>query len=119
MHDADAAKILEKLIAMRDGAGLLAYPAAPRALAVMYWASAGRRVRCEARKRWHRAAQSLARLADVLGDRGARKQLADEIARAIAAFVAREKLARRSPRRRRARRGVPRARARGRPIRGS
>ena len=92
VHDADAAKILDKLVAMRDGAGLLAYPAIPRALAVLYWA-AEVPGEAEARKRWHRAAQSLGRLANVLGDRGARKQLATEITPAIAAFAAREKLA--------------------------
>ena len=86
VHDSDAAKILERLLAMRDGAGLLQHPAAARALAAMYWASG------EADPRWHRAAQSLARLADVLGDRGARTQLAAEIAGSIAAFAAREKL---------------------------
>ncbi len=90
VHDADAAKILEKLLAMRDGAGLLAYPAAPRVLATLYWA-AGEST--DARKRWQRSAQSLARLAGVLGDRGARKQLAAEITGSIAAFATREKLA--------------------------
>ncbi|MCW5807388.1 MAG: DNA repair ATPase, partial [Deltaproteobacteria bacterium] len=40
IHDADAAKILERLLAMRDGAGLLAYPAPARALAIAYWAHA-------------------------------------------------------------------------------
>ncbi len=90
VHDADATKILERLIAMRDGAGLLAYPAAPRALAALYWATDDGG---DGRKRWHRAARSLARLADVLGDRGAQKQLASEIAGSIAAFAARERIA--------------------------
>ncbi len=92
VHDADAAKILAKLLAMRDGAGLLAYPAAPRVLAALYWA-ATIPTEFDARKRWQRTAQSLARLAGVLGDRGARKQLAAEITGSIAAFAAREKLA--------------------------
>jgi len=39
VHDQDAARILERLLAMRDGAGLLAYPVPARALAVMYWAN--------------------------------------------------------------------------------
>src|ERR1700753_2048889 len=78
---------------MRDGAGLLAYPAAARALAVLYWGSepAGA-AEADARQSWRRAAQSLARLADVLGDRGARRQLADEVARTIAQFVERAAL---------------------------
>ncbi|HEY0191188.1 MAG TPA: DNA repair ATPase [Kofleriaceae bacterium] len=88
VHDADAARLLERLLAMRDGAGLLAYPEAARALAVMYWGSEPG-AEADARKRWHRAAQSLARLADVLGDRGARGQLAGELAGAIAAFAGR------------------------------
>ncbi len=86
VHDADAAKILERLLAMRDGAGLLSHPASARSLAAMYWTHG------DPDKRWHRAAQSLARLADVLGDRGARATLAKEIASSIAAFAAREKL---------------------------
>ena len=86
VHDADAAKILERLVAMRDGAGLLAHPAPARALAAMFW------IHGDVGKSWHRSAQSLARLADVLGDRGARAALAKDIAGAIAAFAAREKL---------------------------
>ncbi|MBA2541231.1 MAG: DNA repair ATPase, partial [Deltaproteobacteria bacterium] len=93
VHDHDAAKILDRLLAMREGAGLLAYPAAARALAVLYWGhevTQGMRDDAAARIRWHRSAQSLARLADVLGDRGARNQLATEIAAAIVRFVERE-----------------------------
>lgn len=88
VHDHDAATILERLLAMRDGAGLLSYPAAARALAVIYWGTDG--LDGDARPRWHRAAQSLARLADVLGDRGARGQLAGELAIAIRSFVKHE-----------------------------
>src|SRR5215468_2955336 len=39
VHDHDAARLLERLLAMREGAGLLAYPAAARALAVVFWAA--------------------------------------------------------------------------------
>ncbi len=88
VHDADAAKILDRLLAMREGAGLLGYPAAARALAVAYWAAPVGGAEAEARARWHRAAQSLARLADLLGDRGARAPLAAELAQALARFVA-------------------------------
>ncbi len=88
VHDHDAARILERLLAMREGAGLLAYPAAPRALAAVYWmAEAGDDA--AARLRWHRSAQSLARLAEVLGERGARAHLATELAPALARFVER------------------------------
>ncbi|HLL24802.1 MAG TPA: hypothetical protein VK427_21865, partial [Kofleriaceae bacterium] len=88
VHDHDASKILERLLAMREGAGLLAYPAGARALALVYWGMANDQA--DARSRWHRAAQSLARLADVLGDRGARQTLAKEIAASITRFVERE-----------------------------
>ncbi|HEU0034161.1 MAG TPA: DNA repair ATPase [Kofleriaceae bacterium] len=92
VHDHDAAKILDRLLAMRDTAGLLAYPASARALAMLYWATEttqGVRDDAQARVRWHRAAQSLARLTDVLGETRspARAQLASEIAAAIARFV--------------------------------
>ena len=93
VHDHDAARILERLLAMRDGAGLLAYPAAARALAVAYWGSepGGEPGDAAARPRWHRAAQSLARLADVLGDAGdGHRQLAGELARALVRFLERE-----------------------------
>jgi hypothetical protein len=90
VHDHDAAKILERLLAMREGAGLLAFPAGARALALVYWGSEASPDEVAARTRWSRAAQSLARLADVLGDRGARAQLATDLARSVAAFVARD-----------------------------
>ncbi|HEY4178805.1 MAG TPA: DNA repair ATPase [Kofleriaceae bacterium] len=86
VHDHDATRILERLVAMRDSAGLLAYPAADRALAAMYW------MHGEPDAGWHRAAQSLARLADVLGDRGARAELAAQMSGSIAAFAQRERL---------------------------
>jgi len=69
VHDHDAARLLERLLAMREGAGLLAYPAAARALALVFWAATDA-LDAGTRARWQRTAQSLARLADVLGDRG-------------------------------------------------
>ncbi|MEZ4403320.1 MAG: DNA repair ATPase [Kofleriaceae bacterium] len=80
VHDHDAARILEKLLAMRDGAGLLGFAGPARALAVVAWVGL---VDDGARARWHRAAQSLGRLAETLGDRGAQAQLAVELTRAI------------------------------------
>src|SRR5262249_8826192 len=37
IHDADAAKILEKLVTLRGSAGLLRFSANARALACLYW----------------------------------------------------------------------------------
>ncbi len=91
VHDRDAAIILDKLLAMRDGAGLLAHAVAARALAVAYWTSAPGD-EAAARTRWHRAAQSLARLRDVLGVSEGQAQLADELAAAIGRFLGREPL---------------------------
>ncbi len=84
VHDADAAKILERLLAMREGAGRLGHATGARALAVMGWVGL---TDAATKARWHRTAQSLARLAGTLGDRGGRNQLAGEIATALARFV--------------------------------
>ncbi len=86
VHDHDAAKILERVLAMQDAAGLLAHPAAARALAIVFWGFPPA-VDAQLRARWHRAAQSLGRLAQALGDRTGRAQLAAEIARAMRTFV--------------------------------
>ncbi len=93
VHDHDAAKILDRVLAMRDGAGLLAYPASARTLATVFWAAGAPTADADpadaaARARWQRRARSLARLADVLGDRGARSALADELAGTLARFAA-------------------------------
>ncbi len=84
VHDADAAKILERLLAMREGAGRLGHAAGARALAVMGWVGLAD---AATKARWHRTAQSLARLAGTLGDRGGRAQLAGELATVLTRFV--------------------------------
>lgn len=90
VHDHDAAKILERWLALRDGAGRLAVSPAPRALAVLFWGSApASPEEGTLRARWQRHAQSLARLAEVLGSRGADAALAQELAAALGDFVAR------------------------------
>ena len=67
LHDADAAAILEKLLALRATAGLLRVSPGPRALACLFWAyyvpaaGEGGRVN-DMRPSWHRRAQSVARL---------------------------------------------------------
>ncbi len=95
VHDHDATQILEKLLAMRDSAGLLAYPAPARALAVTYWGTTvtlGKRDDATARESWHRRAMSLARLAGMFADGRShgRDQLAGEIAAAIERFLERD-----------------------------
>ncbi len=99
VHDADAAAILEKLLALRSAAGLLRYPSAARAVAAFFWA-----FRCEARpgqgedrahqdgaerraERWSRRASSLARLRQSFAHSPAISALGDELAREIATFV--------------------------------
>jgi hypothetical protein len=86
VHDHDAARILDRLLALRDGAGLLSYPAPARALAVLFWASDAHGD-AALRARWQRRAASLGRLAGALGDRGGQAALAAELATALAAFA--------------------------------
>jgi hypothetical protein len=83
LHDHDAALILEKLVAMRDTAGLLRFAPSPRALAVLFWAWLADD---EARDRWHRQARNLGRLRSAFGDGEAVADLAGELTGAIEAF---------------------------------
>ncbi len=85
VHDHDAALILGRLLAMRETAGLLSFSASARSLARVFWGTPH-----DAQTRWHRAAQSHARLVEVLGDRGGRSQLAKEIAAEMRALLARD-----------------------------
>ncbi|WP_437323247.1 DNA repair ATPase [Sorangium sp. So ce381] len=84
VHDADAALILEKLLALRSTAGLLRFGSAPRALACLTWAGLDARARDLA----HRRARSLGRLAAQLGESEARAALAAELAQGVAAAAA-------------------------------
>ncbi|MGK4003452.1 DNA repair ATPase [Sorangium sp. So ce1036] len=81
VHDADAALLLERLLALRATAGLLRFGSAPRALACLYWAGLDAR----ARELLHRRARSLGRLAAQLGEDEARARLAGELAEGVAA----------------------------------
>jgi hypothetical protein len=90
VHDHDAAKIFERLLGMRDGAGRLSIPAATRGLAMLFWGGDSSSAEETAiRIRWHRHAQSLARLADVLGNCGSEQDLSQEIASALSNFLTR------------------------------
>ncbi|WP_437605543.1 DNA repair ATPase [Sorangium sp. So ce834] len=89
VHDADAALVLEKLLALRATAGLLRFGSAPRALACLHWAGLDARARDLA----HRRARSLGRLAAQLGPGEARAALAAELAQGVAATAAAHRLA--------------------------
>ncbi|AUX44998.1 DNA repair ATPase [Sorangium cellulosum] len=89
VHDADAALILDKLLALRATAGLLRFGGAPRALACLYWAGLDARGRDLA----HRRARSLGRLAAQLGESEARAALAAALSEGVAAAAAAHHLA--------------------------
>ncbi|MEM9691913.1 MAG: AAA family ATPase, partial [Myxococcota bacterium] len=85
LHDADAALILERLINMREAAGLLRYPPSPRAAACLFWTWFDD----EARKtQWHLQAKNLGRLRAAFGHGGALRRLAMELEQAMVGFVA-------------------------------
>ncbi|WP_437954854.1 DNA repair ATPase [Sorangium sp. So ce119] len=88
VHDADAALILEKLLALRATAGLLRFGSAPRALGCLHWAGLDARARDLA----HRRARSLGRLAAQLGESEARAALATELAEGVRATAAAHRL---------------------------
>ncbi len=94
LHDADAALILEKLINLREAAGLLRFAPTPRALAALFWASlsATSTARSQRAAHWHLQARSLGRLQSSLGHTKAIAALAAELGDAIAAFLAAEGL---------------------------
>jgi ATPase involved in DNA repair/ATPase family associated with various cellular activities (AAA) len=83
VHDHDAAAILEVLLRLRAGAGLLRYPAAERALAQLFWAHG---VSADTRKVWSTRAGSLARAREAFGPVPAIATLCEELAAAIADF---------------------------------
>ncbi|MGW1932573.1 DNA repair ATPase [Streptomyces sp. NPDC001919] len=86
VHDHDAAAILEAVLALRDGAGLLGHPGAARAAAQDFWAHA---TTPETRDQWTRRAVSLTRARDLFGTEtaldGLRRELAEETGDAAAA----------------------------------
>ncbi|WP_426404796.1 DNA repair ATPase [Streptomyces sp. R-07] len=80
VHDHDAALILEALLALGDGAGLLRHPGAARAAAQLFWAHS---TTAEAREQWTHRAIALTRARDLFGTDsaldGLRKELAEEV----------------------------------------
>ncbi|MCA9537450.1 MAG: DNA repair ATPase [Myxococcales bacterium] len=84
LHDADAALILEKLLHMHTGAGLLRFGPVPRAIAALFWGAVGD---AALRGIWHRKAQNLGRLRRSFRRHpAALNALADEISERIRAF---------------------------------
>lgn len=84
LHDADAALILEKLVAMRVSAGLLRFPAYPRALAALFWGAQSDRAQQAA---WQRKSRNLVKLRERFGHSPALNALGDELAGAIGAWI--------------------------------
>ncbi|MBX3225941.1 MAG: DNA repair ATPase [Labilithrix sp.] len=82
IHDADAALILEKLLALRSSAGLLRYSADARALAILWWTS----LPSERRALLHARGKSLGRLREETKHAAAQSDLAREIEPLIGAF---------------------------------
>ncbi|MFE9425721.1 DNA repair ATPase [Kitasatospora sp. NPDC006697] len=92
VHDHDAALILEALLRLRAGAGLLEHPAEPRAAAQLFWAHG-----CTGPQRagWQRRARSLARARGHFGTAGpaaALAELAEELSAAVQEFADRSGL---------------------------
>ncbi|MDY7231563.1 DNA repair ATPase [Hyalangium rubrum] len=90
IHDTDAVAILEKLLHLHQGAGLLRFAPTPRAWAAFYWAfdtdEAGRAV-------LHRRARSLARLRTVFASGAELVALGDEMGERVEAFLTAHKIA--------------------------
>ncbi|MEV0827831.1 DNA repair ATPase [Nonomuraea rubra] len=84
VHDHDATLLLDTLVRLREGAGLLRYPAATRAAAQLFWAFGTDEV---SRKTLAARAASLVRARTIFGITPALGSLADELDRSIAAFL--------------------------------
>jgi hypothetical protein len=83
VHDTDAALILERLLALEETAGLLAFSARGRASALLFWAHESDTGR---RRAWIRRAESLARLRGTFFRSPANEDLSQELSRAITSF---------------------------------
>ncbi|MCB9602319.1 MAG: DNA repair ATPase [Sandaracinus sp.] len=88
VHDVDAAKILERLLALRESGGLLRFGAEVRATACLFYET----LDDAARATWCRRGFSLGRLRTSFGSSAEHEAFADELGRAIGAFVERERL---------------------------
>ncbi|MFI7133324.1 DNA repair ATPase [Nonomuraea sp. NPDC050153] len=84
VHDHDATAILDVLVRLRSGAGLLRYPAEVRAAAQLFWAFGVDEV---SRKTFTTRAVSLARARAVFGPTAALDSLATELGTSVAHFM--------------------------------
>ncbi|MCB9696866.1 MAG: DNA repair ATPase [Alphaproteobacteria bacterium] len=84
IHDVDAARILHRLVGLRQTAGLLAFPAPARALATLFWAFAGD----ERANGWTARARALVRLREALGPSAELRRLQTTLADAIRGYHA-------------------------------
>ncbi|GAA4638490.1 DNA repair ATPase [Actinoallomurus vinaceus] len=84
VHDHDAALILDALLRLRDGAGLLRYPPAARAAAQLFWAYGADEA---SRGTWTTRAASLARARAAFGEPPAAGVLRRELTAATLAFL--------------------------------
>ncbi|MDC0706952.1 DNA repair ATPase [Stigmatella sp. ncwal1] len=90
IHDADTVALLEKLLHLHQGAGLLRFASTPRSYAVLYWVfdtdDAGRTV-------LHRRARSLSRLRAVFASGTELVTLGDELGERVGAFLTAHRIA--------------------------
>jgi MoxR-like ATPase len=84
VHDRDAALILDALLRLHTGAGLLRYPSGARAAAQLFWAHGTTEA---ARTSWTARARSLARARAAFGDAAAVAELRAELTAAVTSFA--------------------------------
>ncbi|MEO1273400.1 MAG: DNA repair protein, partial [Myxococcota bacterium] len=84
VHDADAALIMEKLLALHTTTGLLRFNTRARALACLFWAFG---VDDSKSTLWQRRARSLGRLRETFGHPAPLAQFGDELSEKLAHFL--------------------------------
>ncbi|WP_377270129.1 DNA repair ATPase [Peterkaempfera sp. SMS 1(5)a] len=84
VHDHDAVLILDALLRLRAGAGLLEHPAEVRAAAQLFWAHGGTEAR---RASWQLRARSLVLARSSFGPSPALSELSAELSAAVAEFT--------------------------------
>ncbi|MBI3181029.1 MAG: DNA repair ATPase [Myxococcales bacterium] len=85
LHDADAAAILEKLLSLREGAGLLRYAPTPRAWGCLFWSELADEA---ARASFAHRARSLRRLRESFSQSAEAAALGAELGERIDSFLA-------------------------------